>query len=180
LVAEEPLAFEESLSRSGNTVKLTGDAVSPGASRYYGTNAASAKGFYPVAGSSLQTAAGNTPGTNGNVMSGIGGYITPGSSGKIFLTACGQLDNTGDFSTSAILRYGTGTLPAHGAALTGTPIGATASKGHTGPGVETPFSLSAVKTGLAIGTPYWISFSYGVGGGTGVAYAAAVCAFEFP
>jgi hypothetical protein len=54
---------------------------------------------------------------------------------------------------SVQLSYGTGTAPANGAALTGTAVG-TALGTSAGPSV--PVTLSAIISGLTLGTPYWI------------------------
>jgi hypothetical protein len=55
---ESPLIFQQSLSRSGNTVTFVNDSATPGNSKYYGTNGSGTKGFFdlPSSGASLFTA----------------------------------------------------------------------------------------------------------------------------
>lgn len=50
--AESPLTFQQSLSRTANTINLAGDADPPGNSKYYGTDASGVRGWHdlPAAG----------------------------------------------------------------------------------------------------------------------------------
>ena len=45
---EYPLTFQHSLSRTGNTITLSGDTASPGNLKYYGTDGAGTRGFYDL------------------------------------------------------------------------------------------------------------------------------------
>jgi hypothetical protein len=103
------------------------------------------------------------------VMIGAGATITPKAGGIVTVTVSGNLVNNtlGDGST-ADLRYGTGTAPANGDAVTGTRCAGDAYVGTTAAAVEhSPFSLTCIIAGLTIGTPIWIDLSFAaVTGGT--------------
>jgi hypothetical protein len=64
---EVPLTFSQSLSRAVNTVTLSGDSASPGASKYYGTDSGSTKGWFalPAGGAGTVTTTGSP--ANGNM-----------------------------------------------------------------------------------------------------------------
>jgi hypothetical protein len=91
------------------------------------------------------------------VMLGVGNTITPTATGKILVTIAGTVVNqVANASPACQMRYGTGTPPAFGASgNTGTLLGAYA--GLTGNIVNngTPFSLTGVITGAALGVPIW-------------------------
>jgi hypothetical protein len=142
--------------------------------------------IYPVAPATvtLQTSPVITAGTTSAtpVMAGLNATLTPVRSGKIFVTVSGSCYNdTAGGGFGAVMRHGTGGVPLHGVAAAGTPIGGTAFR-STGYGANqtAPLSLSAVITGLALGTAIWIDLSYNVTAGKGVLYQVAVAAFELP
>jgi hypothetical protein len=118
-----------------------------------------------------------------SIMMGLAGVITPVRSGKVFVTISGRMsNNTVNNGYDVSIRYGTGAAPANGAAITGTAIGGTARlNGVSGVGFSYPFSLSAVITGLTLGTPIWLDLiQAAVTGGTAAAFNVSVSAFELP
>ena len=88
------------------------------------------------------------------VMMGFAGTVTPTRSGTVMVTMTMQVLPGGDFASVA-MRYGTGSAPVNGAALTGT----SASPLATVSGQSTPASLVALITGLTIGGPVWLDTS---------------------
>lgn len=97
------------------------------------------------------------------VMMGLGGSckITPGSSGKILLGISGvAFTNTAAVNFTFGGRYGTGTAPVNGAAVSGTRWGGAAdltAKGGTA-GVGIPFGLTDLVT-LTPATAYWFDIA---------------------
>jgi hypothetical protein len=132
----------------------------------------------------LQTTAVDPTGTANTtgVMSGLAGIITPVASGKIFVTICGTMsNNNGAGGCAVVIRYGTGTAPANGVALTGTPLGGVAIRTAMTASTTVPFSLNAVITGLTPGTAYWLDLhQQAIGAGAASLSNVAVCAFELP
>jgi hypothetical protein len=135
----------------------------------------------------IQPAAISTPATASvtQVMASIGangGVITPRVTGKIFVTIAGSMQsNSASGGAVAQIRYGTGTPPANGAAFTGTAIGGIASRGVLAANTLIPFSLSAVITGLTLGTAYWLDLGYAASAaGSAALLNVAVSAFEIP
>jgi hypothetical protein len=101
-------------------------------------------------------------------MQGLAGSITPQKSGNCLITISGYISQVGattaDIGDIVQISYGTGTAPTSNAALTGTQVGgqqqATIATTATAVGdVHTPFSVSAVVTGLTIGTAYWVDLA---------------------
>lgn len=108
-------------------------------------------------GSAPLTANPNSTSSTTVVMMGLGVKITPRSSGRILVIVTGMAGNgTIGSGCNSQVRYGTGTAPANGAALTGSTSGqekafvASTAAGQQG------FSLSTIITGLIVGTEYWI------------------------
>lgn len=106
------------------------------------------------------------------VMMGLAGTLTPTRSGKIQIIISGTIDNsTLGFGAQTQIRYGTGTAPANGDALTGTAVGGLVKNINPSlalliPGAS-PFSINAIVSGLTLGTAYWIDLSLArVTGGT--------------
>ncbi len=88
------------------------------------------------------------------VMMGLAGTITPARSGSVMVLVAMTLITGGDTGRSA-LRYGTGTAPLNGVALTGTiasPLG-TVATGTYG------LTLTGLITGLTVGVPIWLDAS---------------------
>lgn len=117
------------------------------------------------------------------VMMGLGGvcHITPTTSTRVFVTIQGAVSNNTNSDASTIgLRQGTGTAPVNGAAATGTVYGTTiGAGGAANANVTWPFNLSAIITGLTIGTPIWFDLTLAVQvGGTSTINALTCSAFE--
>jgi hypothetical protein len=93
------------------------------------------------------------------VMMGLAQAITPQVTGRILVTVCGVVaqSTTADGATWQI-RVGTGSAPANAAALTGTAYGSLQSMTFTGV-LKVPFSLTALVTGLTVGTAAWVDVS---------------------
>lgn len=116
------------------------------------------------------TSVGSTPGAPATtvsltlVMMGLGSSwaLTPGSSGKVLVNVSG-LVSTSTTAVSATYggRFGTGTAPVNGAAVTGTRFG-TANDIALLPVITanggTPFSLTALLT-LTPATAYWFDLA---------------------
>jgi len=97
-----------------------------------------------------------TPG----VMMGLAGTITPVKTGNVVLTINGTWAQAvvGIVCTAA-LRTGTGTAPANGVAATGTQQGLSINMKETVAANQFPFSLTALVTGLTVGTAVWLDVS---------------------
>lgn len=106
-------------------------------------------------------------GTASYTMAGIGASIKPSRSGNILVTVNGVIN---DLSSTVVadgiqyqISYGTGSAPLNGNVLTGTQVGEVqtfvAANTVTATDVNIPFSLSAIITGLVIGTTYWIDLA---------------------
>jgi hypothetical protein len=102
------------------------------------------------------------------VMMGLAGSITPGYSGTIMIIVSGDMDNNGNNNgAQAQIRYGTGTAPTNGAALTGTTTGSLIKMMENNAANRMPFQCNSIVSGLAVGTAYWIDLSLAaITGGT--------------
>jgi hypothetical protein len=123
--------------------------------------ASSGSAVLSVTPASFQGSAASPTGTaaTSGVMMGIAGTITPSFSGRILITVSGSLENSSASGGAvAKIRYGTGTKPANAAALTGTAVGGQAilEAAALAASKRIPASLTAVVTGLAVGTPVWL------------------------
>ena len=93
-------------------------------------------------------------------MMGLAQQFEPLFTGKMRLTMCGQIANTkrGD-GVITQMRYGTGTAPTNGAALTGIAIG-TGIVGTSAIGnALMPFCHDIIVAGLTPRTVYWFDGS---------------------
>lgn len=116
--------------------------------------------------------------TTGKMM-GLAGAITPRVSGTVRVTMNGMLSNTATNGAKVQIRLGTGTAPTNGAALTGTVYGGQQSNSSIVGDLAVPFSVSALVTGLTVGTAYWIDADVAaVTAGTGTISSVAIDAFE--
>lgn len=101
------------------------------------------------------------------VMMGVGGTckITPGSGGKVQVMITGQVAvaTTANVVVTWGARFGTGTAPVNGAAVTGTRWGAAAdyTTQTATAGVKVPFCLVDLLT-LTPATAYWFDIAIGV------------------
>lgn len=100
------------------------------------------------------------------VMAGLAGAITPRVTGRVLITISGDLTNSAeDAGASVVIRYGTGTAPTNGSALTGTVVGnlsrgsVTASSTGVGATFFIPFTCHAIVSGLTVGTAIWIDLA---------------------
>ena len=124
---------------------------------------------FPQTANVIQAA--TTPDTTSTtyVMQGINLIVSSAKSSQAWVTVDGQLTNlNSNGQTNAVLCYGTGTPPTNGAAQTGTILTQPASfVSALGTGrATTPFSLSAVVTGITVGAPYWIDLAVSVSSGS--------------
>ena len=102
------------------------------------------------------------------VMMGLARTITPIRSGKILILISGDVDNaTNDRGSLLQIRYGTGTPPANGSALTGTPVGGLVRFFQNNAAIIAPFQLSGIVSDLTIDVSVWVDISLAsVTGGT--------------
>jgi hypothetical protein len=118
-------------------------------------------GGTPVAGQFARTAASpsapsGTTSTTG-LMMGLAVAITPLVSGNLEIKLVGSIANaTATDGAKAQLRYGTGTAPANGAALTGTTSGSLVEATQLLAAQKVPFALLGYVSGLTLGTAYWV------------------------
>jgi hypothetical protein len=101
------------------------------------------------------------------VMAGVGATCayTPASSGVVSVNVTGQYQsNTGTAIVTIGGRYGTGSAPANGAAVTGTRWGGAADAGLRGPGIGllNTFAMTDVLA-LTPGTAYWFDLAFDTG-----------------
>ncbi len=119
------------------------------------------------------------------VMMGLAGAFTPKVTGTIFVMITGDVQNSSASANTGSrfqLSYGTSTAPTNGAALAGTQIGSapqyatsTASMG----GLEIPFTIAAVITGLTLNTAYWLDTTlFSITAGTSTMKNVNICAYE--
>jgi hypothetical protein len=102
----------------------------------------------------------STTNSGTGVMMGLAGSITPAYSGTIMIIISGDIDNSSNNSGAQTqIRYGTGSAPSNGAALTGTTAGGLVKFSENNSSIRTPFHLNSIVTGLATGTTYWIDVS---------------------
>lgn len=118
--------------------------------------------------------------------------ITPKVTGRIFMIVTGIMnDATTAMTLTTGLRYGTGTAPVAGAAVTGTAAGSAlvwiTLTGQT----QLPFTQSAIVTGLAVPsvtplrqtgtlTPVWMDVVFSVSAANSFTLTNLSCtAFEF-
>jgi len=97
------------------------------------------------------------------VMSGLGSTwtYTPASSGNLLITIAGSVTTaTGAVLATFGARYGTGTAPVNGAAVTGTRFGTVNDQGATpvAAGETVAFAQTAVLS-LTPGTAYWFDLA---------------------
>jgi len=101
-----------------------------------------------------------TTATTPGVMMALGGTITPVKTGTVFITINGTIaNNTLASVCTAQIRTGTGTAPINGAAATGTTRGTSFNLKQPVAANQFPFALSALVTGLTVGTAVWIDVS---------------------
>jgi hypothetical protein len=129
-------------------------------------------------GASVNPIPANPTGTNSTVGVhmglGSGWVLTPARSGLVIITISGLLqNNTIGAGPNYHLRYGTGSAPANGQALTGTAATQGVAYLPNPDGYPVPFSVQAVVGGLALGTPVWFDLAL-ASFNTGLAAAVAL------
>ena len=114
------------------------------------------------------------------VMMGLAGTLTPVTSTAISVTICGTTSNASAFGNAWQIRYGTGSAPANAAAPTGTAVGPllTAAIISGSANQSYPFSVTAIITGLTVGTAYWLDLSLSSTGGVASMINVGVSALE--
>jgi len=134
----------------------------------------------------LQASAGTlSTSSTTDVMGGAGGTckITPASGTRVHVVFEGAAqNNTANDAVSFQLRFGTGTAPTAGAAVTGTAVGSvhSAGGGVSNANVSFPASISGVITGLTPGTAYWFDLAlHAIVGGTASVFGLDCEGFEF-
>lgn len=106
--------------------------------------------------------------------------ITPVATGRVVFTITGQLtQSTTADGVKVVMAEGTGTAPANAAAATGTLISATQTWTALTGQLTTQFSITSVKTGLALNTAVWFDLQVAdVTGGTASVKNVDCTAFE--
>ena len=133
---------------------------------------------------SAQSSPSNPTGTSNTsgVMMGLAGSITPAKSGNLLIVISGDITNSTAADGGKVqIRYGTGTAPSNGAALTGTAVGGLVRKTNPASGAATydPFSVQAIVSGLVIGTAIWLDVSLAaITGGTATIANVSLSALE--
>ena len=112
----------------------------------------------------------------------LGGLITPAAASKIYASIRGSCNNNTTGGGIAFhMRYGSGPAPGTGAAQAGNVAsGVHYAGGLACPANTTfPFNITAIITGLTIGTPYWLdlAFSHWIQGTANISLVQ-VAAFE--
>lgn len=105
--------------------------------------------------------------------------ITPTTSGRLLITLQGASTNSITGNVNVQIRYGTGAAPSNGAAATGTAIGSIMVSTIPNINYRVPMTLTAIATGLSIGTTYWIDAGQLVNTGTGGLISEGCTAMEF-
>jgi hypothetical protein len=94
------------------------------------------------------------------VMMGCAGTVTTLMSTRVLVTISGQMANSTAGSGATVdLRYGSGTKPANAAAASGTVAGIAQSVVSVSAAQKSGFCISAIVSGLTIGTAYWLDAS---------------------
>jgi hypothetical protein len=115
---------------------------------------------YPVVTSTVAASPTGTSSTT-EVMMGLSTTFTPVSTGNVLVRITGVGSTaTGAANFGLEGRYGTGTAPSNGVALTGTgfPQGVLTLRGAVASG-PTSFLVEAKITGLTVGTAYWFDLA---------------------
>lgn len=114
------------------------------------------------------------------VMMGLGATasITPVLAGRIQIDICGNIVATNGNTATAQLSYGTSTAPVNGAAVTGTQVGSQIAQLALTGYLSSPFSLTAVVSGLTVGTAYWLDLALKSSSGNASVTQVSVSACE--
>ncbi len=115
------------------------------------------------------------------VMAGLGGtcVFTPSASTRAYVHFTGSAANTNaNVNTIVQARFGTGTAPTNGAAVTGTAIGNSITATSATTNAIVPFTIGGVVTGLTAGVTYWFDIGFLAGAGTSTLTTITCVAFE--
>lgn len=82
--------------------------------------------------------------------------ITPNTTGRLLVIADGLFSTSPANTSDIYVYYGTGAIPAQGAAATGTI--AVSSAFSYASGSYAPYNLNRVISGFTVGTQYWFEF----------------------
>jgi hypothetical protein len=118
----------------------------------------------------------------GPVMCGLGGvcHLTPVYSTRILLTFTMTVANSAATGSILVLmKFGTGTAPLNGVAVTGTSVGTTQSFQSINANAGGSISTTGIITGLTPGTAYWFDLTQQAGGGTATLTSITCTAMEF-
>lgn len=157
---------ELSLSTKGNTVRANGD----------GTLTES-----PLSIASLINKNPTGTASTTGVMMGLGGAITLSCSGKLIVSAHGEILSSAVTDGARFqISYGTGAVPSNGAALTGTQVGTMSGFVNSTGDVPVGFFSKVVAiSGLSLNIPYWIDIALqAVTGGTATIRKVDLFAWE--
>ena len=114
------------------------------------------------------------------VMMGLAGSITTRTGRAVVIVTGTIADSIANDGGQVQIRYGTGTAPTNGAALTGTAVGSLQqfTAGATA-AAKGGFAVAAVVTGLTGGTAYWLDLSLAaITGGTATITGVSIAAFD--
>jgi hypothetical protein len=121
------------------------------------------------------------------VMAGIGATCayTPTGSGLVAVQLTGTFYQSVSVAPEVVIggRYGTGTAPVNGAAVTGTRWGAGSDPAFTGPAAGSPSGFAFTDLlALAAGTAYWFDLAFDTGNAADAAHlqTLSVTIFELP
>ena len=115
------------------------------------------------------------------VMAGLAGAITPRTTGNIFVTIPGQLQNVnGNVTVSVQGFYGTGTAPSNGAAQTGTAFGGVMAPIAANSGAKAlTFTCIGMISALSTNVTYWLDVGFSANNsGTATLTQVSISAFE--
>ena len=146
-------------SNSSSSAVNTGAGTVNAATGYYLNNKNVTPGSLQVAQATPANPVG-TASTTG-VMMGLAAAITPQATSRVQITISGDIFNANAVGNGATarIRWGTGTAPVNGAALVGTAVGGNVQFIAATTAQKSPFSLSAIVSGLTAGTAYWIDLA---------------------
>ncbi len=115
-----------------------------------------------------------------SVMMAIGGAITPTVTGRVLVIVSGQMANsTLNAGVTIDLRYGTGTVPSNGDAVSGTLVGIAQTQTSLVATDKSGFCISGVVTGLTLATAIWADISLkAVTAGTATATGVTITILE--
>ncbi|MDA9415712.1 hypothetical protein XH81_12790 [Bradyrhizobium sp. CCBAU 25360] len=111
--------------------------------------------------SAIPTNPGGTASTTG-VHMGLGATckVTPATTGRVRFTIIGSVTNNNTPKNTTVAgRYGTGTAPSAGAALTGTSFNSGVVYTTPSGTAYAPFNIEGIISGLSVGTQVWYDAS---------------------